>query len=332
MKCLPRSQITFFLLVVSVTLSGCTPEKARSLRIAAVQFKAESTAAIKAIEEMHRRELELPPQVQEKARNDFIDGVLNPEVQINNSIDVEKLTQLNTSARPAPEWDTFVADLNNQYSQFEAIYNDLEKGSFLATKAVKKSAEPAQILTVQMALFANEITENPPQLYRYRTAHVVKLRKLRSQYQQMLANQASDQEIQQLRNQVGDLMDEWQQIKSEEQQLLITTVTQCTKAAMLGTDLSQLIERYDKLDLNDLNSIIATVLENVSSITGRDYNQLKLQVAAVNNAINQDKTLKTFADRLLEQVGGAVNGRGVPAERRTSEIRQMEIKLIGSRQ
>lgn len=159
--------------MVSVTLSGCTPEKARSLRIAAVQFKAESIAAIKAIEEMHRRELELPPQVQEKARNDFIDSVLNPEVQINNSNDVEKLTQLNTSARPAPEWDAFVTNLNNQYGQFEAIYNDLEKGSFLAAKAVKKSAEPAQILTVQVALFANEITENPPQLYRYRTAQVV---------------------------------------------------------------------------------------------------------------------------------------------------------------
>lgn len=51
MKCLRSSRITFFLLVVSVTLSGCTPEKARSLRIAAVQFKAESTAAIKAIED-----------------------------------------------------------------------------------------------------------------------------------------------------------------------------------------------------------------------------------------------------------------------------------------
>ncbi len=53
MKCLRGSRITFFLLVVSVTLSGCTPEKARSLRIAAVQFKAESIAAIQAIEEMH---------------------------------------------------------------------------------------------------------------------------------------------------------------------------------------------------------------------------------------------------------------------------------------
>lgn len=52
MKCLRGSRTTFFLLVVSVTLSGCTPEKARSLRIAVVQFKAESSAAIKVIEEM----------------------------------------------------------------------------------------------------------------------------------------------------------------------------------------------------------------------------------------------------------------------------------------
>ena len=63
MKCL-RPRITFFFLIVSVTLSGCTPEKARSLRLAAVQFKAESLAAINAIAQMHRRELELPPQVQ----------------------------------------------------------------------------------------------------------------------------------------------------------------------------------------------------------------------------------------------------------------------------
>jgi len=40
-------------------------------------------------------------------------------------------------------------------------------------------------------------------------------------------------------------------------------------------------------------------------------------VAVLSNAINQDETLKKFADRLLEQVGGAVNGRGVSAERRS---------------
>jgi hypothetical protein len=49
MKRLRRSHITFFLLMVSVTLSSCTPEKARALRLAAVQFKNESLTAIEAI-------------------------------------------------------------------------------------------------------------------------------------------------------------------------------------------------------------------------------------------------------------------------------------------
>lgn len=333
MKCLRRSRITFFLLVVSVTLSGCTPEKARSLRLAAVQFKAESTAAIKAIEELHRRELELPPQVQAQARNDFINGVLESGISINTS-NIDKLTQLNRSPTPAPEWDTFVADMSNQYGQFEAIFNNIENGNYLATKAVKKSAEPAQILTVQMALFADAINENPPKLYRYRTAIALRLRNLRKQYQQSVTNHASEGEIQQLRNQAGELMDEWQQVKSDEQELLTTTIAQCAKAATLGTELSGLIKRYDKLELDDLNSIIATILENVSSITGSDYSQIKLKVAAVNNAINQDETLKKIADSLLNQVQSVVNGRTpAPVLQPTSqEIRQLEIQLIGSRQ
>lgn len=84
----------------------------------------------------------------------------------------------NRSPAPAPEWDTFVADMSSQYGQFEAIFNNLESGSYLAAKVVKKSAEPAQILIVQMALFADTINENPPKLYRYQTAIVVMLRNL----------------------------------------------------------------------------------------------------------------------------------------------------------
>lgn len=75
MKCLRRPRITFFLLVVSITLNGCTPEKARSLRIAAVQFKAESIAAIKAIEETHQRELTTLSLSQIELRNNVINTI-----------------------------------------------------------------------------------------------------------------------------------------------------------------------------------------------------------------------------------------------------------------
>lgn len=336
MKCLPNSRITFFILLVSFTLSSCTLDKARSLRLAAVQFKAESIAAIQAIESMHRRELELPPQLQAEARENFINGVLDSRIEINQK-NVGLLTTLNRSPAPAPEWAAFVADLSNQYEQFAAIYTDLESGSFLATKAVKKSAEPARILTVQMALFAKEISENPPQLYRYRTAIIVDFRKLQKQYQQLVANQASAEEIQLLRDRVGKLMDEWQQVESEEQKLLNTTIAQCTKAAMLGADLSQLIDRYNKLDIDELNGLIATILENVSSITGQDYSQLQLQVNAVNSAINQDAVLKRIADRLVNQIQNVVDRQSPPAMRSpqersiSQEIRQFKVQLLWSR-
>lgn len=103
---------------------------------------------------------------------------------------------MNRSPAPAPEWDAFVTDLSSQYGQFEAIFNNLESGSYLAAKAVKKSAEPAQILTVQMAL-ADTINENPPKLYRYQTAIVVRLRNLQKQYQQSVTNHTSEGEIHQ---------------------------------------------------------------------------------------------------------------------------------------
>ena len=81
MKCLRRPRITFFLLVVSITLSGCTPEKARSLQIAVVQFKAESIAAIKAIEETHQRELTTLSLSQIELRNNVINTSGNPKIQ-----------------------------------------------------------------------------------------------------------------------------------------------------------------------------------------------------------------------------------------------------------
>lgn len=75
MKCLRGSRISFFFLAVSITLNGCTPEKARSLRVTAVQFKAESIAAIKAIEETHQRELTTLSLAQIELRNNVINTI-----------------------------------------------------------------------------------------------------------------------------------------------------------------------------------------------------------------------------------------------------------------
>lgn len=312
MKCLRRSHITFFLLVVSVTLSGCTPEKARSLRLAAVQFKAESLAAINAIAQMHQRELTPPPLAQADIRSNAINNILASEKPLLLPEDLDFLInpdtpQIDPKAQEA--WQAFINKMNSQYEALAAIYDEVEGGSLLATKAVEKSAEHAKNLTLQMAAFATVIDKHPPLLIQDRIIIIADLDTLREEYQQKKNNGESDEELQLLRARAGELLDQWQQIAIDEQKLKETTVAQCLKAAVLGKNLTQLSERYNKLDLNDLNSIIARILDTAATITGRDYASLKIKATNVFAEIQNDPIWNKAANTVLEEVNKATASR-----------------------
>lgn len=145
-----RPQMTFFILITSIFLSGCTPEKARVIRLAAIQFKAESLAAIQAIEQMHQREMTPPPLSQTALRNNAVNNILTSKNEIVLPQDLDFLIdpdkpQIDPKAQVA--WQAFMNKMNAQYTTLAAIYDEVESGSLLATDAVKKSAEHARILT-----------------------------------------------------------------------------------------------------------------------------------------------------------------------------------------
>lgn len=151
MKYLRKPRITFFFLIVSITLSGCTPEKARALRLAAIQFKAESLGAIQAIEQMHQREITPPPLSQTALRNNAVNNILTSKKEIFLPQDLDFLIapdkpQIDPQAQVA--WQAFINKMNTQYTTLAAIYDEVESGSLLATDAVQKSAEHARILTL----------------------------------------------------------------------------------------------------------------------------------------------------------------------------------------
>lgn len=312
MKYLHSSRITFVLLVVSVILSGCTPEKARALRLAAVQFKVESLTAIEAIENMHQRELTPPSLAQAEARSNAINNILISEKPILLPEDLDFLVdpdtpQIDPKAQEA--WQAFINKMNSQYEALAAIYDEVEGGSLLATKAVEKSAEHAKNLTLQMAAFATVIDKHPPILIQDRIIVIADLDTLREEYQQKKNNGESDQNLQPLKERAGELLDQWQQIAINEQELKETTVTQCLKAAVLGKDLTQLSQRYNKLNLNDLNSLIARILNTAATITGRDYASLKTKAANVFAEIQNDAIWSKAANTVLAEVNKATAGR-----------------------
>ena len=298
-------------LILSFILSSCTPEKARALRISAVQFKAESFACIDAIDAMRQRELEPSLRSPAEAQKTFIDNILmsNSSIILPEEVEFARNPDV-VVIEPETEraWQGFVGELREQYGAFAAIYDRLEAGSYLAAEAVSQSAEHAENLTLQMAAFAKELAEHPPVLLQSRTDVSAKLTRLKREYQQ-LANHASEERLQPIRQQAGELLGEWEQINQQEQALLKSTITPCLKAAVLGKELGELSDRYESLDLDMLNSIIARTLDTVASLTGQDYTSLKLKATTLIAEIRDDENLKPAAERILKEVGRGVTSR-----------------------
>jgi hypothetical protein len=322
MKARFGSLLPFIFLVGSLALSGCNQEKARVLKGAAVEFRNESLAAIDAIDTMHRRELEAPPRSPADVRRSFVSQIL----QSKSPIDAALIDLAIDPFQPPsdPEWESFVTDLRSQYEDFAQIFTQLEAGGLVAADDVRRSAEYAQKLTVQMTLFADAISRNPPVLHRYRNAVILDLRKQRQAYQKIQAklkenpdaNNAPQltEQRNQIETRVGELMDQWQQVKAEEQKLLQSTLEQCLKAAVLGKELGQLVSRYDDLSLDQISLAIPRILDVASAIDGKDFTTLQLRAATLSTQIQQDPLWNQVATASISRINRAVDQRTQTAQ------------------
>ncbi len=301
--------------MASLSLGGCSVEKARALQGAAVQFKAESLAAIDAIDQMRQRELEAPPRSQSEIRQGFISRVLNSKVDLNSAV-IDLAIDPFQPPKVA-EWDDFIVDLRSQYEGFASIFDKLNSGALISKREAKQSAEYARTLTVQMALLADAINKNPPMLGQHRSRTIVKLKKLRQDYQLLLTRlktgDGSEQQMNQrksdLENQAGELMNEWQQIKQEEQKLLETTVVQCTKAATMGKELVEVANRYDDLEVSQLNTLIPRILTTAAAFTGRDYSAVRVKATNLVSQIQSDPLWSGVTKTLLDRANTAAASR-----------------------
>ena len=304
--------VSFSLLLINLTLSSCTPEKAKALRIGAVQFKAESFACIDAINNMRQKELEPPPQTSEEAQKNFIDNILMSDSEIVDSDEIEFARNPNAvhiNPEVEDKWIAFISGMKTQYSSFAAIYDHVEQGSFLAAEPVKNSAKYADKLTLQMAAFANTIDKAPPELLQYRTDIAAQLTQLKQDYQTESKNGVSETNLEPFRLQAGELLAKWEEVELQEKELRDTTVTQCLKAAILGQELRPLIDSYDQLDLDDINSIISGIFDTVASITGLDYSALQQKTTTVIVKLKEDEVLRPLAEKVLAEVGNTVANR-----------------------
>lgn len=298
-----RSLFQILLLVAFsyLFLMGCTPEKARAVRTAAIQFKTEALAAIEAINVMMNRELESPPRTESAATEEFVTNILELEADteltseiIDAALDPYKITLDSELARRREHFNN---DLMLQYTSFAAVFKDLEKGSILAKDAVKKSAIYAEKLTIQMAAFAKSITDHPPTLLQYRTTIIDEIDIVRLD---------SSLSIDEKRKRLVELKEQWEATKAQEMDLQRGVVEKCLKASIIGMQVRRLIDTYDKISLDDLNSIISSVLEEAGDLTGKDFSQLKLKSEEVFAAIEKDPIWSDLAQGILKKTNNLI--------------------------
>lgn len=291
------------LVIIPFLLSGCTPEKAKVLQTAAILFKGEALKAIDMIDTLRERELAPPPEPQTKLVSDFISGVSNFGRGLLSPKDITALVDPYTilpENRKATEWDKKRSTLRQQYTEFAAIFDQLHAGSYLAGEAVEESRDIARDLTLQMAVFAKVIKDNPPQFIQYRSKLTTDLNRIKRDMR-LTAEEK--------RQAIAPYFERWQNLIRDEQKMGNETVTQCLKAALIGKRICELIDTYKQINLDDLHNIISLTLDTVGAITGKDTSRLSQKVDDTISAIKSDEIWAASAESVLDELNKAAAGR-----------------------
>jgi len=304
MKLHARSLPLCAALVLSSFFVSCTPEKARALRIAAVQFRVEAMKAIDLVEQLLTKETSPRPRGESEAAEEFARNILQLKSDTDLSEDKVDLAVDPYTVQPGSQQkarEEFVTNLRRQYSAFAATFDELEGGSYLARDAVRKSGSHAQNLTLQMAAFAESISQDPPQFLQYRSALMDEIDSVRKN-----ASLSSEDKTRRLIK----LKEEWEAMKQSERELQRSTVEQCLKATVIGREVGRLIDTYEHLSVDDLNVLTARALDAAGELTGKDLQGLTVRSADVFLRIREDPVWSNVADSALTTVNQELRRKG----------------------
>lgn len=278
-------------------LSGCTPEKGRQLTTAAAQFRSNAHDAIVSVRGLMDAEIAPPAKTDAQKSDQFSANILSlpDSYRLNSDTmdmaidpDAVKLSSAEVAARNA-----LMDGLDEQYSAFSAMFDDLERGSLLAAKSIGKTRTYTASLTAQMLGIAKVMAENPPRLTQLRVAVLAQVEKTRK-----------DQTLtpDQKRQALSALMSSWQGVKAQEIALQQDVVTKCSIAAATGQTVLQLADSYRRLSLDDINKLTTGMISVASQLTGKSLTALKTQNVQVQSFLSANPDYKAVADSALVNI------------------------------
>jgi len=270
-------------------LGGCTPEKAAALRSAAVLFRSDAGIAIQGIRGLMDAEI-APPQRSDAARTDeFVRNLLSlPKGYPLTAAVIEQLSDpdsVKLSAQGLADRNATFDRLQEQYEAFAAMFDDLERGSFLAKDKVAKTRMYAVELTGQMANMAKSFASNPPQLIQERTQIISKMNKVQGD-----TTLPADQQRQQL----VELKENWDKLMAEEATLQQGVVEKCLRAASSGQTVLKMIDGYNSLSIDELSKMGEGILTVGEQISGKNLSSMKAKNEQILGFLNSNPDYKAL--------------------------------------
>lgn len=274
-------------------LFGACAEKTKVIMVGAAQFEAESLAAIQKIDEFRLREIEATPLSREKASEFFVEAVKASTTPIKLETLRLLLNPLKTEApKSEAQWQAFLQKMREQYTLFARTFAMLDKGSLFAASEVKETIPILDRLIAQLAAIARSIATHPAEFIRDRAAIAAEMEAVR---ETKPYSEVTDIKLRELERRLRE-------VALTEEQITRETIEQSLKAAQLGTELRELLENYDRLNVNDVAQGLSTAFRLVGGIPGLDLSGLKAQTDALVTEIQHDESLKYLFDTALSEV------------------------------
>ncbi len=312
-----RIKLSLVVLTLGIFLGGCDDPKGRSaIRLGSISFKERATVAIDSVRVVYQ--LKNPPPVD--AKQSVIEDLLsidiyNPYKSPAAARDaVDELIKENfifTPNQNTPEVNRALNDLQSEYGAVAAIFDNLENvrtfGELVGggRQAINDAVKPARRLTLKMLIFAHLISRNPPKPNNPdRVILLSSLAELQKQYQDPNLSESSKKEIE---AKVGKFIDGWISINNQEQILLCDAYGKLLIAADTGVQLSNLLEEYNNLNIDQILTAIERIFVVASNWTGSNYSQIITKTQSIKSAIDSNPNLKADLEQMINSKFGGIS-------------------------
>lgn len=274
---------------ISLTISGCTPQKRAMLRVTAENFRDRAANAITSVKKIYQLN-NLPID-----DNLVIERLLtDTNIQFGISTEVNRIiTGESEQNIQLSDVDQALDALKAEYDTAVEVFNKLETIDYESKRIVAQTAQPARCLTVKMLLLAKRIQEKPPRPRDWERVIISsKLKHLGEQYRKL--NISSQPEAEEIRRQVVEQIDDWRKVNFSEQQSLNESISKLLIAADTGRKLSELIDNYPNLNFEVIAARVTQILGVATNFTGNDYSSTLTKINTLEKEIGEDKILKEF--------------------------------------